>query len=179
MAVDTRALQRILIVVLATLAAILGGGLLLPKGWQVERQLVIAAPPAAVFGQVNSLKRWREWAVGHEAESHPAEYSGPESGPGATRRWQSDGGRAVLKIMDTVRDRKLDYEQMVDGGAWVITGTIRLQPENSGTRVVWRAGGSGGGNPLDRYLALFTRYPVGQDFDASLARLKARLEAAP
>lgn len=172
-----RRAQRILIAIVASLSAVLGGGLLLPMSWQVERQIVIAAPPPAVFTSVNSLKRWREWSAWDEREPVLAyEYSGPEAGPGATRRWNNEGRRGVMKIMDNVRDRKVEYEVLLDGGASAFSGAIRTLPEDSGTRVVWRASFRTGGHPIERYLALAARFQLGRDLDVSLARLKARLE---
>jgi hypothetical protein len=104
------------------------------------------------------------------------EYSGPEAGVGATVRWKSGDRRGVVKIMDVQRDRRVDYELLYDGGSFSSTGVIRLMPEDQGTRLVWRAGGRNGANPIERYVALFTRLRTGSDIDAGLARLKSRLE---
>lgn len=176
---DRHKLQRILIASSAILLLVFGGGWLLPKAWQLERQTVIAAPPAAVFAEVNSLKRWREWTVWDEREEPGVtfEYSGPETGVGATRRWKSERGHGVLKIMDNLRDRKVEYELLTHGGAVSLSGAIRLIPEEQGTRVVWRAMVAGGTNPIERYIALVDKFGLERDIDASLARLKARLEA--
>jgi hypothetical protein len=180
MGVDARRLQRILVAVIAILSIVLGGGLLLPRSWEVDREIAIAVPPPVVYAEVNSLRRWRAWSVWDEREPALAdEYSGPEAGPGATRRWTGAGGRGVMKIMANVRDRKVEYELLIDGGAFALSGAIRTLPEDSGTRVVWRAGFRSGGNPLERYLALVMRLQLGRDLDASLARLKARLEKTP
>ncbi len=176
---DRHKLQRILIASAVILLLALGGGWLLPKSWPVERQVLIAAPPAAVFADVNSLKRWRQWAAWDEREPGLVfEYSGPEAGVGATRRWKSERGRGVLKIMDNQRDRKVEYEMLTHGGAVSLSGAIRLLPEDRGTRVVWRATVVGGTNPIERYLALVDKVGLERDIDASLARLKARLEAS-
>lgn len=169
--------QRILIASGVILLLVLGGGWLLPISWTVDRQVVIAAPPAAVFAYVNSLRRWREWVAWDEREPGLVfEYSGPEAGVGATRRWNSERGRGVMKIMDNQRDRKVEYEMLTHGGAGNQSGVIRLLPEDRGTRVVWRATIPGGTSPIERYIALVDKLGLERDLDASLVRLKARLE---
>lgn len=171
--------QRVLVVSGVILLLVFGGGWLLPKSWPVERRILIAVPPAAVFASVNSLKRWHEWADGDEHEPGLVfEYSGPEAGVGATRRWNSERGRGVMKIMDNQRDRKVEYELLTHGGAVSLSGSIRLIPEDRGTRVVWRATVAGGTGPIERYVALFDKFGMERDIEAGLARLKARLEAS-
>lgn len=177
MTIDARSLQRILLVVIVILSLVLGGGLLLPGASLVEREAVIAAPPSAVYKPIVTLRQWHEWSVVHALPPDtPVEYSGKETGAGATRRWNSPDGRGVMKIMDTQRDRQMEYELLLDGGARTMTGKIRLRPEGQGTHVMWQVGLAAGANPLERYAALFDRFVLGQDLETSLVRLKARVE---
>jgi len=172
------ALQRILIVVLAMLAVVLGFDRLLPGAWLVERELVIAVPPAAVYREILTLKRWRDWSVAHSVPSGAKmEYSGPEAGTGATLRWNSDDGRGVMKIMDTLRDRQMEYELLFDGGVRTMTGKIRLIPEDKNTRVSWQVGSRSGTGPMGRYAAFLDKVHMTRDVEASLANLKAQLES--
>lgn len=171
-------LKRILIAAMLILLAAFAAGLLLPRAWVVERTTVIAVPQAAVFAEINSLKRWRDWTVWYERYPNmPGEYSGPEAGVGATSRWVADDQRGAMKIMKSEPGRLVEYELLLDGGELRMDGTLVLAPEGAGTRVTWRTGGDAGFNPLRRYFALLMSYWIGRDFDASLARLKTRLEA--
>jgi hypothetical protein len=162
----------------ALLVLLLVAGLLLPKDWQVERSVVVGAPASAVFPYLNSLKRWREWTVWYAREPDlQVEYEGPESGVGATSRWQGRDGRGAMKILNSDRDRRVEYLLLLDAGATEMNGLLQLTPEAGGTRVTWRVGGSVGGSPLQRYFALLISVWVGHDIDASLAQLKTKLEA--
>lgn len=170
-------LKRIFITTIVMLLLLLGAGFLLPGSWQVERETTIQAPPAAIFPYLNSLRKWQEWAVW--GERHPApqtEFSGPEAGPGATSRWLDRNGRGVMKIMQNRNDRTVDYELIYDGGEQQIDGKLVLVPEANGTRVVWRAAGAVGPNPLQRYAGFLREYRLGRDLEQSLFRLRDRLE---
>lgn len=170
-------LPRVLIAAGVMLAAVLGAGMLLPANWQIERAQFVAASPEALFRALTNLKHWHEWSACCQAEpGAPVEYSGSETGTGATARWSRGGRRIVLKLMDTQRHRRVDYELLMDGGLFTLRGEIRLVPEERGTRVVWRAFGQSGSSPFERYAALYARYRSGIGLDAALAGLKSRLE---
>lgn len=170
-------LKRILIATGIFLLVMLVIGFLLPHGWQVERSIVIRAPAAVIFPHINTLKKWREWAVWYER--HPdllVEYSGPDSGVGATSRWRDEDGRAAMKIMHSDRNQGVEYQVLINAGVSLIDGQLTLMPEGSDTRVVWQVSGASGTNPANRYFALFKRYWIGKDLDASLQRLRQKVE---
>lgn len=170
-------LKRILVGVTLVLMLAIAAGFLLPAAWQVERSVVIQAPPAVVFPELNSLKRWRDWTVWFEREPDVrVEYSGPDSGVGATSRWRGQDGRGALKIMRSDSDRRVEYQLLFDGGEFVMDGVLLLAPEGAGTRVTWRARGEAGANPFARYFALLLPYWIGRDFEASMENLRTRLE---
>jgi hypothetical protein len=167
-------------VVLATatlLVALVLAGYLLPQAWRVERQIFIAAPPAAIFPWINSLRRWPSWTGWPDAAPGlTVEYSGPDSGAGATRRWKDDRHRAALKIMQSRADRLVEYELLFDAGESVIEGVLRLDPVQGGTRVTWGIGSHVGANPLRRYDALLTRIATGKAVEEMLVRLGEQTE---
>jgi len=171
-------LKRILITTAVLLLLLLGAGFLLPGGWQIERETVIHAPPAAVFPYLNSLRQWQAWTVwGERHAAASIEFSGPETGPGATSRWLDRNGRGVVKIMQVRHDWTVDYEMIYQGVEQPIVGKLVLIPVANGTRVVWRAGTAVGSSPLQRYAGLLQKYQLGRDIEQSLARLRDRLEA--
>jgi len=169
-------LKRIFIATLAMLLLLLGAGFLLPGSWRVEHETVIHAPPSAIFPYLNSLQKWPEWTVwGERHPVPPTEYSGPEAGPGSTGRWLDRNGRGVLKIMQSRKDRSIDYE-LIYNGEQQIDGKLVLVPEANGTKVVWRAAGTVGSNPLQRYAGLLQAHRLGGDIEQSLSRLRDRYE---
>jgi hypothetical protein len=174
----TQTWVRILAATLALLLLLVAGAWLLPAEWQVERGMVIHAPAAKIFPYLNNLKTWRDWAVWYTREpGMPVEYEGPDNGVGATSRWKSQDERRAMKIVRSDSDRRIEYLLLIDGGRSEMSGLLQLVPEADATRVVWRASGVTAGSPLLRYAALLRSVGIGRDFDASLARLKDKLEA--
>ena len=169
--------RRVVLLTLALVAVFIIVGFFLPAQWRVERQVVIAAPPAAVFPYLNDLKQWRAWTVWYAGKPDlKVEYSGPAAGVGATSRWQDEDGRGVMKIMDSRRNGLVEYTLVFDGGEFVMHGSLRLLPEPGGTRVVWRVVGDVETNPLRRYFAQVVRLWVGGDVKDSLEQLRVLLE---
>lgn len=178
-------LKRISIAVVGVLLLFFIVGFLLPGAWHAERAVLVRAPAPAVFAYLNNLKNWREWVVSHQQDPDmPMEYSGPDAGVGATSRWRDEYGRGVMKIMHSEAGERIEYRILFDGGESSVEGVLILVPEagaapaNAGaaTRVVWRAAGAVGRNPLQRYFALLMTYRVGNDLEASLQRLEQRLD---
>lgn len=170
-------LKRVTLLVILLLSGFLGAGFLLPTVWQVERQVWIHAPPAAVFPYLNNLRKWRDWTVWYRHDPPPStEYSGPDQGVGATSRWTDADTHGVMKIMESKPDRLVDYTLLLGGGEFALSGSLTLQPEENGTRVIWRAGSETGNNPLDRYFGAIVKFRVGRDVDRSLALLREKLE---
>jgi len=97
-------------------------------------------------------------------------------GVGATSRWKDENGRGAMKIMYSEKNRSIEYQVLFNGGITSLEGVLSLVPEGTDTRVVWVARGASGSNPADRYFALFLKYWIGSDFDASLQRLKQKIE---
>ena len=54
---------KIAAVVLLTLSLVfIGGGLLLPSGFEVKRSIRVQAPLDITFAQVNDLRNWERWS---------------------------------------------------------------------------------------------------------------------
>jgi uncharacterized protein YndB with AHSA1/START domain len=148
-------------------------GLLLGGRWEVERSATLAAPPAAVFPWVDDPRRWDEWAPLGDVSTT---FSGPERGAGATRRWDDpEVGHGVFTIVSSEPEREVGYRVEVQEGRMVTEGTLRLEPEGEGTRVVWRERGDFGRNPLLGYVARTMDRAQGAQMESALAQLAQKV----
>ena len=148
-------------------------GVLLSGRWEVERSASIPAPPSAVFPWLDDPRRWDEWAP---LGAVRATFSGPERGAGATRRWDDpEVGEGVFTILASAPDREVGYRVEVQGGRMITEGTLRLEPEASGTRIVWHEGGDFGRNPLLGYVARSMDRTQGAQMEGALARLAEKV----
>lgn len=171
---------RILIATSVFLFALLVLSFLLPNYWHVQRSIVIEARAETIFSYLNSPKNWREWMVVNQQQPvSPVEYSGPASGIGATSRWNDENGTNAMKIMQTEKNSRINYQILSNAGMSRTEGRFLLLPEGAATRVVWEAGGGNIHGPVKRYSALILRVKMTKDFDASLQRLKQKIETKP
>ena len=86
-----RFLKRLAIGSVLLIAAFLVVVWFQPDDYRLTRQTVIAAPAAAVFAQVNDLKKWDDWSPWAKLDPNAkVTFSGPQSGPGATFQWDGN-----------------------------------------------------------------------------------------
>ena len=79
-----RFLKRLLIGLVLLLAAFVTVVWFQPDDYRLTRQTVIAAPAAAVFAQVNDLRKWDDWSPWAKLDPDAkVTFSGPQSGAGA------------------------------------------------------------------------------------------------
>lgn len=164
------------IVVGGLIALVLLLGNLLPRDYQVERSVEIAAPPERVFAEINSLKKWGSWSpwLARDKTINNT-YSGPDEGVGAKVSWTSEhsgeGSQTITKSEPNESvETNLDF-----GGMGSATAYFRFSPAGSGTRVVWGMRGEASG-PVGGLMATQMDGFVGPDYEDGLARLKRHLE---
>jgi len=132
------------------LVALLLIGFILPGTWSAEASIQIEAAPTEVFPFLNDLSRWDRWTNWGDIES---ELSDPPHSAGASRSWDDPNfGSGSVTITSSVAPTLVRYEVEVDGGASV-TGELRIEALEGGSRVIWREEGDLGRNPLMGYVA--------------------------
>lgn len=172
----------ILIVDLAILNAAVVALCFFPPTFDVERSVVIDAPPSKVYPRLATLKDWKDWTVWNDV-NHPGlkySYEGPESGVGAVSNWTDPKmGDGKLEITDADPDERLEYTLKFEGFDNPMHGRFRLKQVDEGTKIVWTAHGDMGSNPLGRWMVkvMDMDETIGNDFNTSLAKLKKQVES--
>jgi Polyketide cyclase / dehydrase and lipid transport len=163
-----------LIVVFLVIAA------LRPDDFSVVRSADIKAPPDKVFAQVNSFKNWGTWSPWEKMDPNlKREFSGPESGVGATYAWVGNKkvGEGRMEITRSVpsSNMQLDLQFIKPFKADNIT-EFTLTPNDGGTDIKWEMRGKL--NFMMKAMQMFFSMDkvVGKDFEAGLANLKGIVE---
>lgn len=174
-------IKKIAIALVALALATLGVGFLLPRGWKVERHVVIHAPPTRIHPLLFDLRRWQDWSVWTRAMD-PAlrnTYEGPQDGVGAKWSWLGPKmGRGRIEIVASDPQRGIELAEAIESEVVNAHASLAFTPEGEGTRVTWRDEGT-----LPPIVGGFFRSTVEEVLAANLAagleKLKATVEALP
>ena len=146
-----------------------------PADFRVERSATIAAPPLALFEQVNDHHKFNAWNPFLKVDPNVKNtYSGPASGVGAICSWDgnSDIGAGTSTIIESkpgelVRLR-MDWKRPMEG-----TSTIdfTFKPQGDKTVVTWSMYGKN--NFLGKVVSVFMdcEKMCGPPFEEGLASL--------
>ena len=173
-------LKKILLALVAIIAAVLIVAAFQPDSYRVERSITIAASPADLFPHVNELRRahvWSPWVKFDPAAKFT--FEGPAAGVGAKTTWagNSDMGEGRQTIIESKPNElvrlKLDFLKPMEDTATV---EFRLKPAGTGTTVTWSM--EGPKNYLSKVMCMFMSMEkmIGGPFEEGLANLKKLVE---
>ena len=169
----------VLALVLAVVALAVFAALTKPDTFQVERRLVIKAPPDKLWPLVSDLKGFHQWnPFGAKDPSAKVTFSASTSGPGARYAWESAaigvGSMEVTEVQDQQAARfKLDFLKPFEAHN---QAEFALRPAAGGTEVRWTM--KGPANLVSKVMDVVFNMDrmVGTDFEAGLAKLKTLAE---
>jgi len=152
----------------------------LPRGYRIERTVVITASAEQVFPHVADLARWQAWGVWYARDPAMVVKVSSEPGPGEVGgwvSWQSETqGNGTATLMRSEPPTSATYGLSFEGFDMVSRGSFHLEPVGNDVRVTWTDAGDLGMNPVYRWFGLMLDGMVGADFEAGLSRLKALIE---
>jgi hypothetical protein len=157
-------------------------GLVLPGHYRVERSILVAAKPAAIYPLIGDLKAWRLWGVWFGRDpAMQISYSPATTEVGAWSQWRSKTqGDGKMTISATRPPEYFEYKMEFADMGMVARGTMALgQAPGGATRVTMAMEGDLGHSPVNRWFGLFMDRLAGPDFEQGLANLKKLSEAAP
>lgn len=174
-------IKKILLGLVAVIAAILVAAAFQPSEFRVTRSATLAAPPAAVYAEVNDFHRWASWSPWEKLDPNMKRtFEGPGAGVGSVYAWEgnSDVGAGKMTITeskpaDTILI-KLEFIKPMPG---LCPTEFTFRPEGAGTKVTWTM--SGTNDYLAKIFCLFMNMDkmVGGDFEKGLASLARVAEA--
>lgn len=175
-------LKALGVILAVAILLLVGIGFLLPQNVEVERTALVKADAPTIFAYANSLEKFHSWSPW--ADLDPAmqvEFSGPESGVGASMSWSSAEprvGNGAQKIVVSERDKRVVTELEFDGKKSGESEFV-LVPQDSATQVIWRFRADFGVNPIARYFGLMIDQMLGEHYDVGLAKLRGLVEGLP
>jgi carbon monoxide dehydrogenase subunit G len=152
-----------------------------PSSFRIERSATIAAPPAAVFAQVNDFHNWEAWNPWQKLDPNAKNtYTGAPAGPGATFAWQGnqDVGEGRMTIVESHPNDLVKIKlEFLKPFAATNTADFTFVPAGNQTTVTWAMFGENGFMAKAIGLVMNVDQMVGGQFEKGLADLKSTVEA--
>jgi hypothetical protein len=174
-------LKKILIGVGAGLVVLVGVVSLQPDTFHVERSATMAAPPEAVFAQVNDFHAWAAWSPWEKLDPQmKRSHEGAPSGVGAKYAWAGneevgEGRMTIEKSTPSEVAIKLEFLKPFEA---TNTATFTFQKTSEGTKTTWAMDGKNNFVSKAMHLAMNMDKMIGPDFERGLASMKTVAEAA-
>lgn len=153
-----------------------------PDEFRVTRSTTIAAPPEAVFEQVNNLHNWQMWSPWAKLDPTAQNaYDGPLDGAGAGFSWagNSQVGEGHMTITESRPHElirfQLDFVKPFKG---TNTTEFTFKPEGNQTRITWTMSGKNSFMSKAIGLVMNCEKMVGGQFEQGFANLKAVVETS-
>ncbi len=167
--------KKILLAVLGVVAASMVVVSLQPSKFTVERSATINAPPALVFGLIDTPSNRPSWYPWTKLDPNQKNtFSDTKSGVGASFSWVGNDkvgeGRQTI-VASTLNGKvvdRLDFEKPMK---MTNTSTFTLVPTGNDTQLTWAM--SGDNNFMGKAFSLFVDMDkmLGKDFEEGLANL--------
>lgn len=173
-----------LLFVMAALFAVLCAIIAMQPGeFSVTRTATMAAAPAAVFEQVNTLSNWEAWSPWAEKDPNAKiTYEGPSSGQGSKFSWNgnADVGAGSMTITESKPSElvrlQLAFVRPMEGKCDV---EFAFKPEGDQTAVSWTMSGENNFIAKAVSLVMDCDAMIGSDFEKGLANIKSVVEEKP
>jgi hypothetical protein len=151
-----------------------------PATFRYERRAVIAAPPEAIFPNINDFRRWAEWSPWEKLDpAMKKTYGGAPSGVGATYGWiGAKAGEGTMVITESRPSEYLALDLAFIKPFPAQNKTVfTLAPKAGGTEVVWTM--TGDNTFMGKVFGVFVDMDqmIGKDFERGLVDLKRVSEA--
>jgi uncharacterized protein YndB with AHSA1/START domain len=153
-----------------------------PSEFRITRTATVAAPPSAVFAQVNDFHKWEAWSPW--AKLDPAArntFDGAPAGSGAVFAWAGNGqvGEGRMTIIESRPDELVRIKlEFMKPFAATNTAEFTFKPDGERTAVTWSMYGHN--NFIGKAVCLVMNMDktLGGEFDKGLAAIKSVAEAA-
>jgi hypothetical protein len=178
------AMIKKILAVLAILIAVFAGYVAMqPDELLIQRQATIAAPPAAVFEQVNDLHKWDAWSPWAKMDPNAKiGFEGPAAGKDAAFTWSGNDqiGEGRMTIVDSRPTELVDINvAMTKPFENTSSSKFELKPEANQTLVTWSMGGKQNFLMKAMCIVFNGKKMLGDEMEKGLSNLKTVAEKSP
>ncbi len=174
-------LKKILIALVLVVTVFIIVVALQPADFRITRSIVIDAPPAVVFNQVDDFRAWKAWSPWAKIDPDMKEtFEGPARGKGAVYAWagNKDVGEGRMTITQSRPSEYVEINlEFLKPFAATNTTEFNVKDDAGRTQVTWSMHGKN--SFMSKAVCLFMDMDkvVGADFEKGLAQMKSLAES--
>ena len=170
-------LFRLALLITAVIVVLMIIGSFLPRDFEVETTIEIAASPQEVFDMINSLPNWQHWSTFNEQKVSglKIEYGGIREGIGAVQKWTDQRGEGKLWITDSKPHRFIEYDLQF-GQFPTMKSRFEIKANDQKSTIRWSSSGRLPDGPFYGFFAFLFPTQMNNQYDHSLKKLKSLLE---
>lgn len=154
-----------------------------PADFRLTRTTAVAAPPEAVFAQVNDFRKWQDWSPWAKKDPNAKNsFEGAPTGEGAAFAWEGNNevGQGRMTIIESQPGRLVRIKlEFIKPFAATNTAEFTFEPRDGQTFVSWSMYGQRNFLQKGVCLIMDMEKMVGPDFEKGLAQMKAAAERSP
>lgn len=174
-------IKKIFIGLVTIIAIFLIAAAMQPDTYRVERSVTIAAPPAAVFPEVNDLHQMDGWSPWKKYDPAARQtYAGPAVGQGSSMTWvgNSQMGEGTATIAESRAEELVRMDlQFVRPFPSTATAEYTFKPQGDQTVATWAMYGESSFMSKAFGLVVSMDKMLGKEFEEGLNNLKKVVEA--
>ena len=172
--------KKILLVLLALIAAFVIYVALQPDAYKVDRSVTISAPADQVFENVNNLRKWEAWSPWAKIDPDAKiAFEGPDAGEGAAMTWNGNDevGEGKMTVVESDPDKavniKVSFTRPFEGGT---NSDFSFTPKGDQMDVAWSMHGTHSLMEKAFCVVFDGLGMMGKDIDKGLSQLKSVAE---
>ena len=172
-------IKKILFIIAGLIVLLVLVGFILPAKLDITKSLTINAPAAAVFEEINDLKRWETWQYWNTLDPDmKITYSEKTVGTGASYSWEGPKmGNGTLGISESIPDKSVAID--MDFGGSPAKGLYSLDAAGENTQLNLNFTNDAGMNPIGHWINVYMKGEIEKSFDYAGEKIKGIAEAKP
>ena len=152
-------------------------GFIMPKDYEVKRNISINATPAQIQPWVEDLSKWPQWTPWQSADPKvKIEIGKISKGKGASEKWKGRSGVGVLTITRSSPDYGIDFTLDMHVESLNTYSSITYTPKGNSTEVTWTTRGKFTMPVIGPYIAMAIDGTAGPMYEKGLKKLKQLVE---
>jgi Polyketide cyclase / dehydrase and lipid transport len=153
-------------------------GSFLPRDFDTNTSVTIAAEPAQIFPYLNDLEKWQSWSPwnANSIKDLSVEIGQTSAGIGATQTWKEPRGDGKLWLTGVDEPNSVEFSSRFANFPEMQSSIVLTSTGAQSTQVTWTSRGALPGGPFYGWFGMAFSTGLQAEYSKALERLKSAVE---